>query len=105
MPHHSSSLKKVVETGIPKHIPPKGTPVLNTCTPTGVGEGAGKRGSGLFDDDACSNEDDDDDDIPRRRSLPPATLYAIPPVIHIFSGGCKQKVKIAFAKAEGAGSS
>lgn len=67
MTYYSSSWKKVVETGIPKHIPPNRTPVLNTCNPSGVGEGAGKCRAGLFDDDACSDEDDDDDDIPRRQ--------------------------------------
>lgn len=67
MPHHSSSWKKVVETGIPKHMTPIGTSILNTCNPSAVGEGAGKRRGGLFDDDACSDEDDDDDDIPSRQ--------------------------------------
>lgn len=66
MTHHSSSWKRVVETGIPKHIPPNWKPVLNTCTRSGIDEGAGNCRAGLFDDDACSDEDDDDDDIPRR---------------------------------------
>lgn len=73
----SSSLKMIVKTGVPKHVP-QNTPLLLEVL-SGVGENTSKRHAGLPDEEACADEDDDDDDIARWRQLTscyPCTFYA-----------------------------
>ena len=59
-----------VEKGVPRNpptyddTPPEAGVSIET---SGAGEGAGKHGAGLMNEETCADENEDEDDQPRRR--------------------------------------
>ena len=68
----------IVENGVhhEKHLHDKQALDIGVTASSGIGISAGKRQTGLPDDEACADEEEDDD-LPRRRQTTSCQLHQI----------------------------